>query len=447
MNFLSGTRSTRWLLAELPDLVSRGVVDEETAERLRSHYAGDSEGIGRRVIVAVCAVFGALLIGGGVILLLAHNWEFLSRGQRATIALVPLLAAQLLAGWVLLRRESSTAWREGSAVLLALMVATAVGLVDQTYHTGGDLESFLWRWSLLLAAMPWLLNSTGAALLFLGALTWWAGAATVDGDRVLLLWPVAAIGVVPHAVQLLRGGRRGLRAANLQWAIAIFLCVAAALSLDRGVPGLWIVVYCGLFALMIVVGAATRSDEDGLWRRPFEAVGFFGSIVLWLILSFSEPWDAIGWRHLRTAEHLHGTSLWVDVLLAVGLPAAAMITASVLLDRRRDGLQLLWVAAVPVAAVLWPAIAATDAGWLGALSFNLVLLLTGVVTIGIGVRREQLGTINLGMVVTALLVVVRFFDSELGFVARGIAFIVVGAGFLAANVVLSRRLRPPGTDP
>ena len=142
--------------------------------------------------LAVCAVFGALLIGGGVILLLAHNWEFLSRGARATIAIAPLVVTQFLAGWVLLRREASTAWREGSAILLALMAATAIALVDQTYHTGGDLESFLWRWALLLAPLPWLLNSTGAAILFLGALTWWAGAAMVGGEQVLLLWPLAA---------------------------------------------------------------------------------------------------------------------------------------------------------------------------------------------------------------------------------------------------------------
>ncbi len=439
-----GRMSIRWLLSELPTLEVEGVIDGATADRLRAHYAAASEGSGRRVALAVCAVFGSLLIGGGIILLLAHNWEFLSRGARATIAIAPLAVTQILAGWVLLRREGSTAWREGSAILLALMAATAVALVDQTYHTGGDLESFLWRWALLLAPLPWLLNSTGAAILFLGALTWWAGAAMVGGEQVLLLWPLAAAGVVPHAVQVFRSARRGLRAANLSWAISIFLCVAAALSLERGVPGLWIAIYCGLFALMIIVGTAMRSDEDGMWRRPFEAVGILGSLGLWLVLSFVEPWDNIGWHHLRTNEHLYGASMWFDVLLAVGLPLAALAAGATLLDRRRDGLQILWVAAVPVAAVLWPVVAATDAAWLGALAFNLVLFATGVGTIATGIRRERLAIVNLGMLAVALLVVVRFFDSDLGFVARGLAFIVVGIGFLLANVVLSKRLRPPG---
>ena len=434
---------TRRLLAELPDLVAQGVVDDETAERLRTHYSNAFDGSGRRVVLAICAFFGALLIGGGVILLLAHNWEHLSREARAAIAIAPLIAAQVLAGWVLLRREASIAWREGSGVVLSLMVATAVALVDQTYHSGGDLESFMWRWALLLAPLPWILSSTGAAMLFLAAVTWWAGAAVTDGARVLWLWPLAAVGIVPHALDVMSEGRRGLRAANLQWAIAIFLCVAAALSLERSVPGLWIVIYCGLFGSMIAVGTATRRDEDGLWRRPFEVVGVCGSLSLWLVLTFSEPWHNIGWRHLRTGEHLSGGAMWVDVLFAVGLPVAAVAAAAVLLDRRRDTLQLLWVAGVPAAAVAWPVVAAANADWFGALVFNLVVFAAGVGTIAIGVRHGHLATVNLGMVVVAFLVVIRFFDSQLGFVARGLAFIAVGIGFLVANVVLSRRMRPP----
>ena len=155
----------RWLLRELPKLEAEGVIDGPAAESLRAHYAEQASGLGRRLVVAIFAVFGALLIGGGIILLLAHNWEAFGRGTRAFISLAPLVTAQLLVGWIVLERFRSTAWREGSATLLALTMAAAIALVDQTYHTGGDLESFLWRWSLLLAPLPWLLNSTAVAML------------------------------------------------------------------------------------------------------------------------------------------------------------------------------------------------------------------------------------------------------------------------------------------
>jgi len=435
-----GRLSIRWLLGELPKLEAEGVIDAPAAERLRAHYAEKTTGSGRRLVVAIFAVFGALLIGGGVILLLAHNWEAFGRGTRAAIALAPLLTSQVLVGWVLIKKGDSTAWREGSATFLALTVATAIALVDQTYHTGGDLESFLWRWSLLLAPLPWLLNSTAVAMLFLAALTWWAGAAKVEGSQILVMWPLAAA-VVPHLIQILRSERRGLRAANLQWAIALFVCVAAGLGLENRVPGLWIVVYVGLFALLITLGAVNRRGEDGLWRRPLEVVGIAGSIVMWLILSFDEPWRHIGWKHIHTTEKFHEVSSWLDVVLAVGLPLAAIAAMAVLLDRGRHRLYLLWGLSVPLVAVVWPLTATTDSRWIGAVSFTLLLLIVGIATIAEGVRRQNLGTVNLGMLVVALLVVVRFFDSGFGFILRGFAFILVGIGFLVANIVLSRSLR------
>ncbi len=435
-----GRLSIRWLLGELPKLEAEGVIDATAAERLRAHYADKTLGAGRRLVVAIFAVFGALLIGGGVILLLAHNWEAFGRGTRAAIALVPLVASQVLVGWVLIKKSGSTAWREGTATLLALTVAAAIALVDQTYHTGGDLESFLWRWSLLLAPLPWLLNSTAVAMLFLAALTWWAGAAKVEGSQILMMWPLAAA-VIPHLIHVMTSDRRGLRAANLQWAIALFLCVAAGLGLDHRVPGLWIVVYVGLFALMITLGAASRRGEEGLWRRPLEVVGVTGSIVMWLILSFDEPWRHIGWKHIHTTERFHEVTSWLDLVLAIGLPLAAIVAMALLLDRGRHSLYFLWGVSVPLVAVVWPLTAATDSRWIGAVSFTFLLFVVGIATIAEGVRRQNLGTVNLGMLVVAMLVVVRFFDSGFGFILKGFAFILVGIGFLVANVVLSRSLR------
>jgi uncharacterized membrane protein len=97
-------RSIRWLNDELSGLVNDGVLDEEAAERLRERYPAPSSLSGSRLAIVICAVFGALLIGSGVILLLAHNWEHLGRPMRTVIAILPLLISQVLAGWALVRR-------------------------------------------------------------------------------------------------------------------------------------------------------------------------------------------------------------------------------------------------------------------------------------------------------------------------------------------------------
>src|SRR2546430_10467869 len=67
----------RWLLAELPELVAGGILSAENAEALRQHYAATDSGEPRRIGFVLSAILGSLLVGGGIILLVAHNWDFL----------------------------------------------------------------------------------------------------------------------------------------------------------------------------------------------------------------------------------------------------------------------------------------------------------------------------------------------------------------------------------
>ena len=70
--------------------------------------------------------------------------------------------------------------------------------------------------------------------------------------------------------------------------------------------------------------------------------------------------------------------------------------------------------------------------------FDVFLFVLGVGTLWRGLREDRLGVVNSGMLMLAGLIVMRFFDSDLGFVVRGLAFIGVGIGFLVTNVVLIR---------
>src|SRR3954451_17503895 len=128
----------RWLLAELPGLVTSGVLTPETADALRQHYSSQPPDAPRRIGFILSAILGSLLVGAGVVLLVAHNWDFLSRPIRCAIAFAPLILSQALAIFVLLRRNGSAAWRETAAILNVVAVGTAMALVSQTYQIQGD---------------------------------------------------------------------------------------------------------------------------------------------------------------------------------------------------------------------------------------------------------------------------------------------------------------------
>jgi uncharacterized membrane protein len=97
----------RWLLAELPQLVVKGLLTGEATEKLRAHYLADAPGDRRNFGFLLSATLGSLLVGGGVVLLVAHNWDFLSRPVRCGVAFAPVVCSQALAIFVLLRRNES----------------------------------------------------------------------------------------------------------------------------------------------------------------------------------------------------------------------------------------------------------------------------------------------------------------------------------------------------
>src|SRR5205814_2457044 len=163
----------RWLLAELPELVTSGVLTQETADALRQHYSSQPSGEPRRIGFILSAILGSLLVGAGIILLVAHNWDFLSRPIRCAIAFTPLILTQALAIFVLLRRNESASWRECGAMLNVAAIGTAIALVGQTYQIQADFPRFILVWMLLaLPIVSLFRTSVGLAIYFVGATVW-----------------------------------------------------------------------------------------------------------------------------------------------------------------------------------------------------------------------------------------------------------------------------------
>ena len=102
----------RWLAEQLPAWELEGIVTADGARKLRERYAAQPQGGLAQMVVGA---LGALLIGTGLIAVLAYNWDDFPRSVRLALALGPLAAAQAASWWVLGRGESARAWmREAS---------------------------------------------------------------------------------------------------------------------------------------------------------------------------------------------------------------------------------------------------------------------------------------------------------------------------------------------
>ncbi len=429
-------KQIRWLLGELPTLLNEGVINGAAADRLRQHYES-AAGKGRNWALTVFGILGGTLVGLGIILLLAHNWTDMSRAMRTALAFSPLVASLLLAGGILRSGNDSPACREGIGIFWMLSIGAAIALVAQTYHIPGDAGRFAMTWMLLSLPVVYLLNATGPALAYLAGMTFWAIDAQEGGGHAILFWPLAAL-VLPHTAAAARGNPYASRPAVLFWGISAALCVATGVTLEKVLPGLWIIIYASLFAGLYLAGEFWFGAAPSFWQKPFQTVGSFGAVVLALLLTYEWPWEEIGWHYWRHGAPYHGLAAALDYALAAALPVAAIVLLASSVRRGKAG--AIFLGAMPILAVMGYALAARTGQEGGAIAlFNAFVLAIGIERLVHGFRARLIGTVNAGLLIVFALILLRFFDADLDFVFRGVVFVLLGIAFLAVNLVLARR--------
>jgi hypothetical protein len=82
-------------------------------------------------------------------------------------------------------------------------------------------------------------------------------------------------------------------------------------------------------------------------------------------------------------------------------------------------------------------------GWVDVpwFAFNLWLVVTGITSLSHGIRENRFGSANQGLAALALVLGARFLDVEASFLARGIAFVILGLACFAVNVAMIFRSR------
>lgn len=437
----------RWLLAELPELVTSGVLSQEAADALRQHYSAEiAAEPPRRFGFVLSAILGSLLVGAGIVLLVAHNWDFLSRPVRCAVAFTPLLLSQALAVFVLLRRSGSAAWCETAAILNVAAIGTAIALVSQTYQIQGDFARFILVWMLLALPVVYVFGtSIGPSAYFVGATVWVLssknGSSIFFGARPDDLWAwILLLAGLPAFLFLWKRNRHGYATLLALTSLA----VAAAFSLGQtdeiGAQSFWRCSFAAFWTLIYLVGAITFSDWRPRRPHPFVAIGWIGILSLAVVLSFQEFWRTHHWQNAVDLTPRHYPDL-----LATGIQfgwVGAALVFGALAIRKRANRNLAPAAFAPVALIAW-LVAKTWDSLAPTLLMNAFVLGLGVFTLLRGIRAGRVYEANLGMLVVALLAIARFFDNDFEFVVRGIAFIAIGLGFLVTNlVVFKRKARP-----
>jgi uncharacterized membrane protein len=217
---------------ELPRLLERwtgaGVIDEETATRIRAFERERAGSRGMRWPILIALAFGGIMIAGGVLLFVAAHWDTLSPASRFALVLV-LVAVFHVAGALTAGRfpaMAATLHAIGTAALGAgIFLAGQIFNLDEHWPGG----VMLWA---LGAAIAWLLLKQLPQLALTAILVpaWLVGEWTVAARGSWTGGRVIAAGVFTLALAYFTApapGRMDRRRAVLLWAGGIALVPAS----------------------------------------------------------------------------------------------------------------------------------------------------------------------------------------------------------------------------
>lgn len=414
------------ILHDLDELLSQQVITEEDASRIRNYYGRKPQPPNNRLVI-IFGVLGSLLVGMGIVLILAHNWDNLPKFIKLAIALLPLLAGQALCGYLLVKKSASVAWREGASVFVVFAIATAISIVSQVYHIEGDFGNFLFVWMLLSLPIMYVMQSSAASLLFWIGITWYAcedGYFHFDRGIVIKYWILALTGI-PFYWQLCKKAIRSNATVLHHWFIAASLVITLA-TFARDAEELILPAYMFLFGAFILLGQLPLfNSREGLFANAYLIAGSVGSIILLLMLSFDWYWEELGSRDF---------SDWIgspELFLCIGLLVISAMLYGILLKQMNIRSLLSKSYVIPGFLILF--VIGVYNPYSAQVLVNIFILILAIYTIREGAQADHLGRMNYGLMIFTLLIICRFFDTNLSFVVRGLLFVLVGLGFFAMN--------------
>ena len=327
-------------------------------------------------LISAVSVIGALVLGAGVVLLFASNWEAIPDVARLA-TLIFGLALVYGVGYVLMERFDMQ--RIGSAFLLlgVVLFQASIFLVAQIYNMPVD------------SPVIFLLGALGALQV-----------AYLFGSRIVLLLMLAAV---------------------VTWRIW-----QAALDYDSGAEEWATLVLAGSLGVLLYGLGRLHMTRRGVLSHLGEVYVFAGAaLTLFTVFTatFVDVWDEV--IRQDAASFSAPSSLYV----AIGISMAAV--AAQLALRAKTPLDLADIAAQAGLLAL-AAVAATWPAWTGyALAFNAAFFALATALVAYGYLNADERYINAGLVAVGAGLIARYCDTFWSLLA-GSAFFIGGGVLLLA---------------
>ena len=418
------------ITVRLSELIDAGILSSDKAQEIQLFYKKDLDQSQNRLFV-IFGVLGAILVGLGIILILAHNWDDLSRATKTVIAFIPLLLGQGFCAFSLFKKTDSRSWKEASAAFLFFTVGACMSLISQIYNIPGNISSFTLTWVLLCLPLVYIMRSSIVSLMYIIGITYYTcevGYWNVANPLASYLFWLLFILILPHYYYLYKNRPNSNFMIFHNWFIPLSVTIILGTTADHSEEFMFIA-YVSLLGLFYLIGYLPFFKNKRRVSNGYSIMGSLGTVGILLFLSFKWYWEEFE----KNGLSFFSPELFISFLLSAGAGALLFWKIKNIRTNKVMPMEVIFILFIPVFFI------GMGAPVLATVLINILVFTLGVLTIWQGANENHLGILNYGLLIITALVICRFFDTEISFVLRGILFLLIGFGFFFTNYWMLQR--------
>ena len=396
-----------FLFSEARRWAAAGIISKDQLYKIYSFYKTPKKQLEERDfdIVPILSIFGAFMIGAGIILFFALNWSTIPKSVKVFSILAGLVTSMHIG--YMMRFTKGNFPKVGSSLLFlgGIIFGSGIFLIGQIFHISSHWPNAFLFWSIGVFPLAYLTGSISLAYLGLLTALFYIGSESY-------YW----FGFLDSYYHLY---------------YAYFLVFLSA----------------GVLCYMIG-NLHEKSESLRKLRYPFHLIGSFLILLVTYLFSFKELGRSVSYGYSagmsmqKTGSILMTSRFWI-IYLGISVLAILSIIMSYKKKDAASKFEFYEIFAASLLVIFTPVVVlfSTVNFWLIPVIFNVILFLLIIGSVYLGFAKRQRTLINLGMIAFGVSVFSRYIE-YLWDVLNGYLFFIIGGMLLIIlSIFLEKKRR------
>lgn len=440
MNKTPSRKILLWLKDQIVIWTKEKLISEEQAGEISARY--DLIGVEKKRIpsklIAIIAIIGAFLVGTGVILFIASNWQTIPTIVKLIIIFGSIFIVNHFGYY--LKYTKGNYPKTGSALLFlgSLMFGAGIWLVAQIFNITSRYHSGVLIWGLGIIPVAWLLGLETILALSISLLSFWSIWKCVDFQIINYSYLILLFGIIFPLCY-----RQKAKIALFLSLVGFSVWIGVGPFLFYFKENMLLIIPCFLvFGALLYSTGLVHSLIEKLNR--YQVVYRFLGIIVLFSFSYIISFKFIAQIMEKGLEKPFPKTFWFIFAIIAFLSLCALFCVLFLLRKKSqfksvtlnyESIFLFLMLLYPVLILLIP-----DTIFYAILS-NTILLASAIGLIFLGYYSERAIFINLGFIFFIIHFLTRYIDWGWKYLPRSLFFILAGIILLAGSAFMEKKRR------